>query len=56
MPVSRIDGSTGGCVRMTRRIEYRKPLRRIAFGFVIATVASVLLAGAGWADTGSASG
>ncbi|GAA5058889.1 C40 family peptidase [Nocardia callitridis] len=34
----------------------RKPLRRIAFGFLISLIATLLLAGPAWSDTGSASG
>ncbi|WP_405168145.1 NlpC/P60 family protein [Nocardia sp. NBC_01499] len=31
-------------------------MRRIAFGFLLATAATLLLAGQGWSDTGSATG
>ncbi|MFI9510823.1 NlpC/P60 family protein [Nocardia sp. NPDC052566] len=34
----------------------RKPLRRILFGFVVSLLATLLLAGPAWSDTGSASG
>lgn len=34
----------------------RKPLRRIVFGLLLATSATLLMAGPGWSDTGSATG
>ena len=34
----------------------RKPLRRVTFGFLISFVATLLLAGPAWSDTGSGSG